>query len=179
MQSIEATKSVDDYSLDQSTVFEPINQLRQKRCLAFFESSNTDTIWPQPTYQPVWALITQRHRFNCQLADSGKSSSLKGFQDSSLADGKTILDLIDALQPGSVNYDFVKDGSTQEVRTAGGRWREERERFFRLHLLIIVYCQAYAHFITMLCCIIVMLLWEKMYDSLKKTTFLFCWPVIT
>lgn len=59
---------------------------------------------------------------NQKLADSGKSSSLKGFQDSSLADGKTILDLIDALQPGSVNYDFVKDGSTQEEKMENAKY---------------------------------------------------------
>lgn len=59
---------------------------------------------------------------NEKLAESGKTSSLKSFQDSSLADGKTILDLIDALQPGSVNYDFVKDGASAEEKEQNAKY---------------------------------------------------------
>jgi plastin-3 len=59
---------------------------------------------------------------NQTLADAGKSSSLKNFQDSSLSDGKTILDLIDALQPGSVNYDFVKPGNDDEEKEQNAKY---------------------------------------------------------
>ena len=52
---------------------------------------------------------------NSKLQGAGKASGIKGFQDSSIADGKVVIDLIDAIKPGSVNYDLVKEGGTEEV----------------------------------------------------------------
>ncbi|XP_031366065.1 plastin-2 [Apis dorsata] len=51
---------------------------------------------------------------NSKLQAAGKASGIKGFQDSSIADGKVVIDLIDAIKPGSVNYDLVKEGGTEE-----------------------------------------------------------------
>lgn len=52
---------------------------------------------------------------NNKLAAANKSSSIRGFQDSSIADGKVVLDLIDSIKPGAVNYDLIKSGGTQQV----------------------------------------------------------------
>lgn len=52
---------------------------------------------------------------NKKLSDAGKKSSIKNFQDPVIADGKVILDLIDAIKPGAVNYDLIKLGGTEEV----------------------------------------------------------------
>lgn len=55
---------------------------------------------------------------NNKLSKAGKSSSIKGFQDSSIATAKQVIDLIDAIKPGSINYELVKDSGTKEVRKA-------------------------------------------------------------
>jgi plastin-3 len=44
-----------------------------------------------------------------------KKCSIKNFQDSSIADSKPILHLIDCLRPGLVNYHLVKEGGNTEV----------------------------------------------------------------
>lgn len=55
---------------------------------------------------------------NKKLSSAGKTSSIKSFQDSSIATGKQVIDLIDAIKPGSINYELVKDSGTPEVRYA-------------------------------------------------------------
>lgn len=52
---------------------------------------------------------------NTKLQNAGKTSSLRNFQDSSIADGKVVIDLVDSIKPGSINYDLVKHGGTEEV----------------------------------------------------------------
>lgn len=58
---------------------------------------------------------------NRKLEAAGKTSTLRSFQDSTLADAKVVLDLIDAIKPGSVNYDLVKHSQTEEVTAARPR----------------------------------------------------------
>jgi plastin-3 len=36
-------------------------------------------------------------------------------QDSSIADAKVVIDLIDAIKPGTIDYELVKEGGTNEV----------------------------------------------------------------
>lgn len=36
-------------------------------------------------------------------------------QDEALADGKVVIDLIDAIKPGAINYDNVLPGGNEEV----------------------------------------------------------------
>jgi plastin-3 len=36
-------------------------------------------------------------------------------QDSSVADAKVVIDLIDAIKPGTINYELVKEGGRDEV----------------------------------------------------------------
>lgn len=53
---------------------------------------------------------------NNKLQSAKKTSSLKNFQDSSIADAKVVIDLIDAIKPGAINYDLVRSSGTPEVR---------------------------------------------------------------
>lgn len=52
---------------------------------------------------------------NEKLETAGKTTKIKNFQDSSIAKGIVIIDLIDAIKPGIINYDLVKSGGTEEV----------------------------------------------------------------
>lgn len=59
---------------------------------------------------------------NNKLAEAGKTTSLRSFQDSAVADGHIVLDLIDSIKPGSVNYDLVKSSQTEEVIRRFKNW---------------------------------------------------------
>ncbi|XP_073399564.1 plastin-3 isoform X2 [Dendrobates tinctorius] len=51
---------------------------------------------------------------NRSLADAGKSSSIQNFKDKSISTSLPVVDLIDAIQPGSINYDLVKSGTLSD-----------------------------------------------------------------
>ncbi|XP_053618782.1 plastin-2 [Plodia interpunctella] len=59
---------------------------------------------------------------NNKLAGAGKTSSIRSFQDEVLADGKVVLDLIDAIKPGSINYDLVLPGGNEEENLANAKY---------------------------------------------------------
>ncbi|XP_044741174.1 plastin-2 [Chrysoperla carnea] len=59
---------------------------------------------------------------NKKLQSAGKKTSLKSFQDSSIADAKVVLDLIDAIKPGTINYDLVIDSEDPEDRLANAKY---------------------------------------------------------
>jgi hypothetical protein len=40
------------------------------------------------------------------------------YQDSSVADAKVVIDLIDAIKPGTINYELVKEGGHDEVSSS-------------------------------------------------------------
>ena len=50
-----------------------------------------------------------------QLKGCGKTTSIRNFQDPDIADGKVVIDLIDAIKPGSIKFDLVKAGTTDQV----------------------------------------------------------------
>lgn len=52
---------------------------------------------------------------NKKLAEAGKTTSLRNFQDPAIADGRIVIDLIDAIKQGSINYELVRNGGTEEV----------------------------------------------------------------
>lgn len=52
---------------------------------------------------------------NAKLASAGKKTSIRSFQDPTISDAKVVIDLIDAIRPGAINYDLVKTGGTEEV----------------------------------------------------------------
>ncbi|XP_069614372.1 plastin-2 [Ranitomeya imitator] len=45
---------------------------------------------------------------NETLQQAGKSTTITGFKDSKISSSMPVLDLIDAIQPGSINYDILK-----------------------------------------------------------------------
>ncbi|ESO04944.1 hypothetical protein HELRODRAFT_111405 [Helobdella robusta] len=51
---------------------------------------------------------------NDTLTKSGKTSQIHGFNDSNISNSGAILDLIEVLKPGSVNYDVIKKGSSEQ-----------------------------------------------------------------
>lgn len=55
---------------------------------------------------------------NKKLEMAGKTSSIRSFQDSKICDGRVVIDLVDSIKPGSVNYDNIKNGESEEVRSA-------------------------------------------------------------
>ena len=52
---------------------------------------------------------------NDTLKKEGKSTSITGFSDPNIGMGIVVLDLVDALKPGSVKYDLVHKQVTDEV----------------------------------------------------------------
>uniref|UniRef100_A0A6M2DIY3 Putative ca2+-binding actin-bundling protein n=1 Tax=Xenopsylla cheopis TaxID=163159 RepID=A0A6M2DIY3_XENCH len=59
---------------------------------------------------------------NQKLADANKQTSLMSFQDKSICDAKVVIDLIDAIKPGTINYDLVKSGNSQEDCLANAKY---------------------------------------------------------
>lgn len=52
---------------------------------------------------------------NSKLSEAKKSSSIRSFQDSSLQNALAVIDLVDAIKPGTINYDVVKMTGEEEV----------------------------------------------------------------
>ncbi|KAH8414692.1 hypothetical protein KR215_000117 [Drosophila sulfurigaster] len=59
---------------------------------------------------------------NTRLADAGKQSQLRNFNDPAIADGKIVIDLIDAIKEGSINYELVRTSGTQEDNLANAKY---------------------------------------------------------
>ncbi|XP_019941703.1 plastin-3-like [Paralichthys olivaceus] len=51
---------------------------------------------------------------NNTLAEAGKSTTIANFKDKEISSSLAVLELIDAIQPGSINYDLIKTGSLSE-----------------------------------------------------------------
>ena len=52
---------------------------------------------------------------NEKLQSAGKSSHIRSFQDPVISDAIVVLDLIDAIKPGVINYEVVQRGGTDQV----------------------------------------------------------------
>ena len=59
---------------------------------------------------------------NEKLENSGKTGRIRSFQDSAISDGKIIIDLVDAIKPGTINYDLVKHGNDPESRLENAKY---------------------------------------------------------
>ncbi|KAH8300622.1 hypothetical protein KR044_008152 [Drosophila immigrans] len=59
---------------------------------------------------------------NTRLSDAGKQSQLRNFNDPAIADGKIVIDLIDAIKEGSINYELVRTSGTQEDNLANAKY---------------------------------------------------------
>ncbi|XP_070839234.1 plastin-3-like [Chaetodon trifascialis] len=51
---------------------------------------------------------------NKTLADAGKSTKISSFKDKEISSSLAVLELIDAIQPGSISYDLIKTGNLSE-----------------------------------------------------------------
>ena len=52
---------------------------------------------------------------NTKLESAQKDSKIHSFQDSKIATAKPIIDLIDAIKPGVINYELLQEGGSYEV----------------------------------------------------------------
>uniref|UniRef100_A0A665TYZ6 Plastin-3 n=1 Tax=Echeneis naucrates TaxID=173247 RepID=A0A665TYZ6_ECHNA len=51
---------------------------------------------------------------NKTLAEAGKSTKISSFKDKEISSSLAVLELIDAIQPGSINHELIKTGSLSE-----------------------------------------------------------------
>lgn len=51
---------------------------------------------------------------NKTLAEAGKSTKISSFKDKEISSSLAVVELIDAIQPGSIDYDLIKTGSLSE-----------------------------------------------------------------
>lgn len=61
---------------------------------------------------------------NSKLSEAKKSSSIRSFQDTSLHNALAVIDLVDAIKPGTINYDVIKMTGEEEVSSRGCGGRE-------------------------------------------------------
>ncbi|KAK2190670.1 hypothetical protein NP493_70g00021 [Ridgeia piscesae] len=59
---------------------------------------------------------------NKKLKEGGKKSQLSGFNDPNISTSHVIIDLVDCLKPGSIKYDHVKDGDTDEDKLSNAKY---------------------------------------------------------
>lgn len=59
---------------------------------------------------------------NKKLAASGKTSHIGSFQDATISDGHAICDLVDAIQPGSIDYSLIKSGGDEVSNLANAKY---------------------------------------------------------
>jgi len=59
---------------------------------------------------------------NSRMREAGKSSQISGFQDQAISTGLPLIDLIDSIKPGSINYDLVLDAETDEDKIANAKY---------------------------------------------------------
>lgn len=58
---------------------------------------------------------------NSMVSKGGKSSMVRSFNDQSLSNGHFLLDVLNGIKPGYVDYDLVTAGSTEDDRYANAR----------------------------------------------------------
>merc|ERR1719494_267940 len=59
---------------------------------------------------------------NKKLAESGKESKITSFKDSNLSTSLAVIDLVDAIKPGSIDYDLVTPGVTAEDKELNAQY---------------------------------------------------------
>jgi plastin-3 len=59
---------------------------------------------------------------NKKLTSRNKRSSVTSFQDSRLSDARTLIDLIDSIVPGVIDYNLVKDGTNHESKLDNAKY---------------------------------------------------------
>lgn len=59
---------------------------------------------------------------NAKLKDGSKKTQIANFYDPSISDAKVLIDLVDAIKPGSIKYDLVRAGTTEEERLENAKY---------------------------------------------------------
>ncbi|RWS15833.1 plastin-2-like protein [Dinothrombium tinctorium] len=59
---------------------------------------------------------------NNKLKEAGKSTSIKNFQDPLISTSHPVVDLIDSIKPGSINYSQVLEGNTDEEKLTNAKY---------------------------------------------------------
>jgi len=59
---------------------------------------------------------------NNKLKEAGKESQIRSFNDKSISTSMPILDLIDAIKPGSINYSQLSEVTTDEEKLANAKY---------------------------------------------------------
>jgi len=57
-----------------------------------------------------------------KLSDSGKTSKISSFKDPSIATSIPVIDLVDAISPGSIDYELVTAGETDEEKELNAQY---------------------------------------------------------
>ena len=59
---------------------------------------------------------------NTKLRQANKSTKITSFQDSGIRDGRVVIDLIDSIKPGTINYDLVKTTGSKNGNLANAKY---------------------------------------------------------
>lgn len=59
---------------------------------------------------------------NTKLREAGKSSMIRNFQDQSISTALPVIDLIDAIKPGSINYGQILSGIAPQEKLANAKY---------------------------------------------------------
>ncbi|KYQ92195.1 actin binding protein [Tieghemostelium lacteum] len=59
---------------------------------------------------------------NNKVKSIGKSTAILGFRDPAISNGKFLLDLLEAVQPGTVNYNLVQEGTTYDEKKSNAQY---------------------------------------------------------
>lgn len=59
---------------------------------------------------------------NAKLKEAGKETSIRGFNDKSISTSLPIVDLLDAIKPGSINYSQMVEATTDEEKLANAKY---------------------------------------------------------
>lgn len=89
-------------------------------------------VWQMMRYYTVSLITTKDGKImkeneiikwcNEKLESAGKTSKFSGFKDSSLGTSRAVIDLVDAISPGYINYDIVTDASNDEDKYLNARY---------------------------------------------------------
>uniref|UniRef100_A0A3B3D2M7 Plastin 3 (T isoform) n=1 Tax=Oryzias melastigma TaxID=30732 RepID=A0A3B3D2M7_ORYME len=84
---------------------------RKEGILAIGGTSELSSVGTQHSYSEE-----ERYAFwvNKTLAEAGKSTKISSFKDKEIATSLSVLELIDAIQPGSINYELIKTSNLSE-----------------------------------------------------------------
>jgi len=71
---------------------------------------------------------------NHKLESAGKTSRISSFNDQSIQDSMAVIDLVDAIKKGSVNYSLVKPGHTTQERLDNAKYAISMARKIGAHV---------------------------------------------